>query len=181
MKPYEIKNQFVELRAQGLSFNAIANQLHLSKSTCCKWDKELSKEIDQLKQAELKELYDSYGMTKKARIENLGNTLDKINEALEKADFTKLPASKLLDYKLKYTQALKDEHISEPINLEDISAHSILEALAELLERTRSGDITAEQSQRESIILLNLLKAYDLEDIEKRLSVMESALTTRRS
>ena len=118
-------------------------------------------------------------MTKKARIENLGNTLDKINEALEKADFTKLPASKLLDYKLKYTQALKDEHISEPINLEDISAHSILEA--ELLERTRSGDITAEQSQRESIILLNLLKAYDLEDIEKRLSVMESALTTRRS
>ena len=82
MKPTELKQQYIQLRAEGKSYSFIAEQLHISKSTCTKWERDLASEIDDLKRAELAELYESYSMTKKARIKKLGDTLDKINNAL---------------------------------------------------------------------------------------------------
>ena len=50
--------------------------------------KALAAQIDELKRAELAELCESYSMTKEARIRRLGDTLEKINAALEQADFS---------------------------------------------------------------------------------------------
>ncbi len=83
MKPQEIKQEYVRLRAEGNSYSAICDQLHISKSTCTKWEKALASQIDELKRAELAELCESYSMTKEARIRRLGDTLEKINSALE--------------------------------------------------------------------------------------------------
>ena len=101
---------------------------------------ELAAEIDELKRAELAELYESYSMTKQARIRKLGDTLDKINEALEQADFSEVDPAKLLDFKLKYTEALKGEYVGQKkaIEPESLEARDIVEALADLLNRTRA-------------------------------------------
>ena len=48
-------------------------------------------------------------MTKEARIKKLGDTLEGINTALDGADLSTIPPEKLLDFKLKYTEALKEE------------------------------------------------------------------------
>lgn len=152
MKPMELKQQYIQLRAEGKSYSTIAEQLHISKSTCTKWERDLAKEIDELKRAELAELYESYSMTKKARIQKLGDTLDKINKALEQVDLSEVDPVRLMDYKLRYMEALKAEYVGmKPAVAPDkLDARSILEALTDLLDRTRDGDITNDQAQRES-------------------------------
>ena len=82
MKPTELKQEYIRLRGEGRSYNFIAKQLHISKSTCTKWEKDLSSKIDDLKRAKLDELYESYSITKQARIRKLGDTLNKINQSL---------------------------------------------------------------------------------------------------
>lgn len=181
MKPTELKQEYIRLRAEGKSFSYIAEQLHISKSTCSKWERDLAAEIDELKRAELAELYESYSMTKEARIKGLGDALDKINTALEQADFSEVDTVKLLEYKLRYTEALKGEYVGTKPALkpESIEAKDIVAALADLLNRTRAGEITNEQAQRESLILSNLLKAYDIVEIKTKLDGLETIVGGR--
>lgn len=102
MKPQEQKTEFIRLRAEGRSYSYIADTLHISKSTCSSWERELQDAIAELKQEQLNELYNSYAMTKEARVKKLGETLNGINEALDAVDLKEIPAEKLLDFKLKY-------------------------------------------------------------------------------
>jgi hypothetical protein len=97
------------MRAEGKSFTAICEKLNIAKSTCSEWEKAFNVQIAELKQQELETLYETFFMTKEARIKKLGETLNRINETLSNADLSKLPLDKLLDYKLKFTEALKEE------------------------------------------------------------------------
>ena len=163
MKPAETRQRYIELRAEGKSYSYIAKTLHISKSTCTKWERELASEIKDFKRAELVTLYESYGMSKEARIKKLGATLDKINEALDSIDFSEINPAKLLEYKLKYTEALKGEAVGlrKVIDPQHLDTEEIAEALADLLSRTQAGEITAEQTQRELLIISNLLKVEE--------------------
>lgn len=183
MKPQELKKEYVQLRAEGKSYSVIAKQLHISKSTCTKWERDLAAQIDELKRAELQELCESYGMTKESRIKKLGDTLEKINEALEKIDFSTVDPAKLLDYKLKYTEALKGEYIGTKPAIElgtNINAQNIVAALGDLLTRIRSGEVTADQASRESAVLANLLKAYDTVEVKAKLDKLETIIGGRQ-
>lgn len=181
MKPAELKSEYIRLRAEGKSYTAISEELHISKSTCTKWERDLAENIDALKRAELEELCESYSMTKKARIQRLGDTLEKINAALDKADFTTVDPAKLLDYKLKYIEALKGEYVGTKPALEpdNVDAKSITAALADLLNRVRAGDVTTEQAQKESVILTQLLKAYSEIETKAKLDELEAIIKGR--
>lgn len=183
MKPQETKTEFIRLRAEGRSYAYIAEQLHISKSTCTEWERELKSQIAELKQDQLTELYSSYYMTKEARIKKLGDTLESINTALEGADLTQLPPEKLLDFKLKYTEALKEEYTgtAQPFTFSGtIEPKDIVAALGDLLDRVRAGEVTAEQASRESGVIANLLKAYDLVEIKSKLDALDAIIEARR-
>lgn len=182
MKPAELKKEYIRLRAEGKSYSFIAEQLHISKATCTKWEKDLAEQIGELKRAELAELCESYSMSKEARIKRLGDTLEKINEALEKTDFSTVDPAKLLDFKLKYTEALKGEYIgTKPaLELENIDAKDIVAALGDLLNRVRAGEVTTEQAQKESLILSQLLKAYDTVEVKAKLDELEAIIGGRQ-
>lgn len=182
MKPAELKKEYIRLRAEGKSYSSICEQLHISKSTCTKWERELASQIDELKRAELVELCESYSMTKEARIKRLGDTLEKINAALEQVDFSTVDPAKLLDYKLKYTEALKAEYIGTKPTLEPgaVDANGIVDAYAELLARVQAGDVTTEQAQKESGILSQLLKAYDTVEVKRKLDELEAIIGGRQ-
>ena len=183
MKPQEQKTEFIRLRAEGKSYAVIADTLHISKSTCTAWERELAAEIDELKRAELAELYESYSMTKQARIRKLGGTLDKINSALEQADFSTVDPAKLLDFKLKYTEALKGEYTGSgtpyQFTADKIEPKDIVTALGDLLNRVRAGEVTPEQANRESTVIANLLKAYDTVEVKTKLDALESIVGGR--
>ena len=121
-------------------------------------------------------------MTKEARIRRLGDTLEKINSALEQADFSTVDPAKLLDFKLKYTEALKGEYIGTmpAMELGEITPSAILDALGDLLNRVRAGEVTTEQAQKESGILTQLLKAYDTAEVKKKLDELEAIIGGRQ-
>lgn len=182
MKPQEQKQEYVRLRAEGKSYSFIANKLQISKSTCSKWERELGAEIAQLKQEELNTLYDSYHMKKEARIRQLGDTLGRVEDALAKVDLTEVAPEKLLDFKLKYTEALQKEYVgTDPaFKLGDsLDPKDIVTALGDLLDRVRAGEVTTEQANRESLILSNLLKAYETVEVKAKLDALEAIVGSR--
>ncbi len=182
MKPQETKTEFIRLRAEGRSYSYIADKLHISKSTCSSWEQELKGAIAELRQEQLNELYSSYAMTKEARIKKLGDTLESINTALDGADLSEIPPEKLLDFKLKYTEALKGEYTGSgtPYQFTDrLDPKEIVVALGDLLNRIRAGEVTTEQASKESTVIANLLKAYDTVEVKAKLDALEAIVGGR--
>lgn len=182
MKPQEQRVNFIRLRAEGKSYHAISQELNISKDTCSRWEQELKEQIAELKAEHLQELYDSYYMVREARITQLGDTLNNINEALSKKDLEELSPDKLLDFKLKYMEALKGEYIElnniTPIT-PDYDAKDILNTLGEVLNGLRDGSISPEQATRESQLIGNILKAYDMVELKTRLDAIETVIRGR--
>lgn len=161
------KNEFILLRAEGRSYSFITQKLEISKTTCIKWNKELEEKILAQKQDNLTDLYKTYNLTKEARIERLGTTLKKIDSALEKVDYSTIAPEKLLDYKLKYTQALKDEY--KPFNMayrEMTNCDDYILELKALLTNIRSDDYINRKSTSEinnELLLLKEIRKATLE------------------
>ena len=175
MKPQKAKEEYILLRAEGKSYDAIAQELHISKSTCSAWEKEQA--IADRKAEQLEQLYESYYMKKEARIKRLGGTLANIEAALAAADLTQMQPKELLEYKLKYTAALKEEYTGIASALPtDITPAALLAALQDLLNRVRAGEVTTEQANRESSIISNALRAYEQTELKTKLEALEAAL-----
>lgn len=178
----EAKHQFIELRANGMSFDKIKKELHISKDTCMKWDRELQEQISSLKAEQLNELYDKYYMTREARIKKLGSALNKIDTALEKTNWEELDPLRLLDMKLKYEVALKEEYIpvstAKPLG-KNFTENDVLNALADLHKRVSAGAITKEQAQTELSVLSNLLRAYETTELRAKLDTLEAIIGAR--
>lgn len=161
MKPNAKKLDFIRLRAEGKSYRAIEAEIGVSRSTCSEWERELSADIARLRQESLEELYNTYGMAREARIRRLGGTLQRIDEALEAVDFSQLSPERLLDLKLKYTAALREEYT--PMAYTDASgeAKDTLTAIQDLYRRTASGDTTTDQAKTELNILDHMVDGYN--------------------
>jgi len=183
MKPQEQKAEFIRLRAEGKSYARISKELNIAKDTCSKWEKELKEKITDHKGEQLKELYESYYMVREGRIKRLGDTLNDINDALSEKDLTELTPERLLDFKLKYMEALKEEYIEIdnviPLN-DNFNAKDILSTLGDILNRFRAGSITPEQATRESLIIGNVLKAYDVVEIKGRVDALDQVIRGRK-
>ncbi len=175
------KLKFVELRAQGLPYSKIATKLKVSKGTLTAWNNELKEQIAERRSERLRELYDSYFMLKEARIQQLGDTLKSVNDALDKKDLAEMSPDKLLEYKIKLIQELKDEYIElDTETTTELNAKTILEELLSLLRRLREGDTNINMASRETIILVNAMKAYENITIEQKLAKIESMLEGRK-
>ena len=167
MKANKEKRKFIELRAEGLSFDRISKQLGISPSTCMLWDDRFKDAISKLKNAQLNELYEAYYMTKEARIKQLGKTLERINSELDARAFDDVATDKLLDHKAKYIEALKKEYI--PLDArglllkEDCNNDDIRAAMINVLERLQNGQISKEQARQENDILRSISETLDAE------------------
>ena len=160
MKTTDKKTEFVRLRAEGMSYRKIQEEIGVSRSTCSEWEKQLRDEIHSLRQANLDELYISYGMAREARIRRIGDTLRRIDDALAQVDLTKIAPEKLLDFKLKYSAALREEYNTATADATG-EAQDTLEAIQDLYRRTASGDTTAGQAKTELSILNNMALEYN--------------------
>lgn len=173
----------MELRAEGKSYSAITAELHISKGTCTAWEREMAAEITKLKQEKLNALFEAYSMTKEARIRRLGSTLNRIDAALEEIDLSAVAPEKLLDLKLKYSKALKDEYTGAeaPLQLEgtDTTPEGIMAAMADLHARVRAGEVSADQANIEARTLATILNAYDSAELKKRIELLTDVLERR--
>ncbi|MDR0762232.1 MAG: hypothetical protein LBF13_04195 [Campylobacteraceae bacterium] len=82
MSEKQRQQEFLLLRADGLSYDKIANQLQISKPTAIKWGRLFKAEIDDLKFQSFIVLKEQYQFDKKAKYEKLLQHLNRIDEAL---------------------------------------------------------------------------------------------------
>lgn len=164
MKPTAVKSEFIQRRAEGQSYSTIARALKISKSTCSAWETELAAAIALRRQEELNALYRQYGVMKEARIRRLGQTLERIDEALDAVDLTQVAPEKLLDFKLKYTAALKDEYTGAAETMlptaEAASDSNVYYCLINVYNRLSSGEITVKQAQQELSTINHIQTAF---------------------
>ena len=109
MEDWKVKEQFIELRAQGMSFDRIAKELNLAKQTLINWSKELTEVIENVKATELEALYEKYHVSKEERIKAFGEQLQSIKAELDKRDLSDIPTDKLYQIMAKYYMILRDE------------------------------------------------------------------------
>lgn len=97
MKDVKTKEQFVELRAHGLSFASIAGKLKVSKPTLIAWSRELELEIRNLKAIEQEALAEKYRLQKQHRVEMFGKLLGAVQKELDARDLKQVPTMRLFD------------------------------------------------------------------------------------
>lgn len=167
MKGTETKAKFIELRAEGQSYSKIADALHISKSTCSTWERELSEQIQDRERERLEELYSVYNMHRQGRIKQIGDTLQKIDAAIDAKDLTELPADKLLELRLKYIRELNKEYIQPIDPIAENSLEAILLQYEILLEKTQSGEISPARCKAQLAAVketLSTMRAIDQRD-----------------
>ncbi|HEX8974354.1 MAG TPA: helix-turn-helix domain-containing protein [Patescibacteria group bacterium] len=104
--------QFIEMRATGMSFAKISEQLGVSKPTLISWSKDFELDIQNLRTIEQEALREKYLITKEKRIEMLGDSLDKVKQELAKRDLSEVPTEKLFALNIKLLQEIKAEEVS---------------------------------------------------------------------
>jgi hypothetical protein len=121
--------KFVELRASGLSYSRIADQLAVSKPTLIAWSKDLATRIANLRAVEQEALYEKSFASKEQRVRVFQELLEKLLGELGKRDLSKLPTEKLFDLVLKYSGAISEERQSVHFQeIEDVPAFKLLES-----------------------------------------------------
>jgi len=140
METSNIKERFIELRAQGWSFDKIAKDLGKAKQTLIDWSKDLQEEIANRKALELEALYEKYYLLKEVRLQTFGEMINKIKAEVAKRDLSDVPTEKLLELLLKYNSQVKEE-IVEPIY------KSSQEIKEERLDRELLDELTTLQTE----------------------------------
>ena len=181
MKPLEDRENFIKLRAEGKSYRQIAKELGIATETCRQWEIEYKDRIVKLKTDRLEELSNSYFMTKETRIQTLGESLKEINKALENVDLSTVAPEKLLDYKLKYVEALKNDFIdtTQETLKEDFTAKDILNYIKNLLTGLNAGAITSKQASKQCMIINQLLKAYENTELADKIKMLEGIMGSK--
>ncbi len=82
------QKRFLQLRASGMSFDKIALELKSSKQTLIQWGRLFKDELNDMKFQSLATLKEEYQYTVKAKYEQLLKHLSKIDEAIEKFDYS---------------------------------------------------------------------------------------------
>jgi len=194
----EQKAQFVELRAKGFSYAAIAKKLKVAKATLANWNAELEAEIASLKAMEIEALYEEYGLLKESRIKLLGEQIKAIQAEISKRDFKELGLDKLLDYQLRYLEAFKREYVEpQPLSSQTIekltlgaseeyetspklNSQEIIIEITRTLIRFRAGMADLGQTSKELALFLAMLKAHDQVGLEAKLDRLEAILAERK-
>ena len=160
MKSDATKQKFIQLRAEGLSYAKISEQLHLSKATCSSWENKFTEEIATLKKDHLQELYDEYGMEKEARIKALGKVLSKIDDAIDDADFSAMTPAQLLDARLKYQKALSNEYVPTTDSTGTTSMNELQARLLTLADQAKNNNLNAQSAKELQALTLVINETY---------------------
>lgn len=93
------KENFIDLRSDGLSFDTIAKKLNISKNTLINLQIELEEEISNATFFKYQTILEKYKLTKINRVESHSKLFEKVMKEIESRDLTKLSFKDLLSFK----------------------------------------------------------------------------------
>ena len=100
MHPPEIRQKFVQRRAQGWSLVRIASELGVARSTLIEWSRQLRFEIQNQLAIELDDLRDRLLGPRSARASGLAEKLARVEDELRKRDLASLSTQGLFSLSL---------------------------------------------------------------------------------
>lgn len=109
MKNIQVKEKFIQLRAQGLSFERISKEIGISKPTLIKWNRECSDAVANLLFFNIESMLEQYRLLKGFRIEALAQVFKKSLEELVKRNFENIPTEELISLMFTLEAKLKTE------------------------------------------------------------------------
>ena len=123
--------KFIELRAQGLSYDRIAEETGTSKPTLLKWSSQYGRELEQAQYFELQALLQQYGLMRKNRVEGVSILLQAVIEEMKKRagneSLSRLPTDKLFTLYLALEGRLEEETEGRKIDLSPLGAYQFNE------------------------------------------------------
>ena len=123
--------KFIELRAQGLSYDRIAEETGTSKPTLLKWSSQYGRELEQAQYFELQALLQQYGLMRKNRVEGVSILLQAVIEEMKKRagneSLSRLPTDKLFALYLSLEGRLEEETEGRKIDLSPLGAYQFNE------------------------------------------------------
>lgn len=116
MKDSTVRDKFVELRAQGKSFAAIAEELCVSKPTLIEWSRDMQVTITNLRALNNEALCERYRLTKERQLQLISCQLQAVEAEIQKRGLTHVSTDKLYSILFKLTDELREE--DKPITLQ---------------------------------------------------------------
>ena len=101
------QQKFILLRADGISFDNIAKDLKVSKTTLIQWSKLLENEIKDIQFEAFIKIKEAYSWNTKNKYETLLKQLDKIDTGILKADLSETSIKDLFTIKNNITMQLE--------------------------------------------------------------------------
>ncbi len=105
------QEKFVELRAEGQSYEAIAASVGVSRQTLQNWCKDLKVEIANAKAFRLDSVKAKYQLLQVHRVEQFSKVLINIREELSRRDLSEVSTERLLDLFLKFNKESRIEDL----------------------------------------------------------------------
>lgn len=108
-KTLDERQQFIELRAKGYSFQRISDELDISKPTLIEWSKDdtTNRDIQNQRTLLVDDLQERYAITRRHRIELFGQCLQKAKDELSSRDMSDIPTERLVTMVIKLSDTLK--------------------------------------------------------------------------
>jgi len=125
------QNEFILLRANGATFDAIAKELKVSKATLIQWGKLFQEDIQALQFETFLQIKELYGFNQKKRYETLLKQLDLIDNGILQTDLQKATLKDLILCKndiLSQIEAI-EKRISVDVKVTSTDEYGITENL----------------------------------------------------
>ena len=108
-KTLDERQQFIELRAKGYSFQKISDELDISKPTLMEWSKDISinRDIQNQRTLVVDDLQERYAITRRHRITLFGEFLRKAKDELNNRDMSDIPTDRPITMVIKLSDTLK--------------------------------------------------------------------------
>lgn len=112
----EVIQKFIELRADNISYEKIAKELKVSKTTLIKWAKDYQLDIDNLRAISYESLNEQYKASRKHRLAMWSEQLEAIQNELKARGLKDIPTAKLIELLDSLSEKVKDSSFNVGFN-----------------------------------------------------------------
>ena len=169
MKEQEIIDKFIQLRAEGKSFDKIVKIINVSKPTLLAWERKYQTSIDDLKAIRYESILEKQKVTQEERITRLAKELSHAWEVFEKKDYENLSKRELLLMIMRLEKGLREETAMISCG---IKKHEIPEEEQAEKIRFRSNLIEGDDENSgpgETVIILRVNKDKSITQLLKKI------------
>jgi hypothetical protein len=184
MDKFEKQQQFITLRAKGISYQKIALQLHIAKGTAISWNREFFQQISEMRKVEIDNLIRSHKLHREEQLKQLGKIVKMLRKEMKQRDLKEVPTVKLLELILKYEQYAKEEVQglqSTDTKIDPIlTAESFLDMYHELFRNADFGIIAPDKIKQLEQLVSSMYRTYEGTVLEKKLDTIIAVMQRER-